>query len=294
MLKSDTTEIIESIYNATLSPELFTRFTQFIQQRCGIHIVPSKQTMLEGRLRKRMRHLMLPTFEEYARFLFHHSGNASDEIIHFLDAITTNKTGFFREAPHLDYLASKILPEFMQQHEKKGPATFRIWSAGCSSGEEPYSLTMLLNEFAEENPAFSYAMLATDLSRRALERAKNAIYDIEQLEDVPPEYRRKYFIAARTGDSRKLRVIDALRKNIMFRRLNFMDTSFPIRDPLHVIFCRNVIMYFDRTTRAQLVQRFTDNLIPGGHLFTGHSESLTGFHTGLKSVSSSVYQKPRH
>jgi len=293
MLKSDKIKIIESIYHSTLSPELFTRFTQFIQQRCGIHMVPSKQSMLEGRLRKRMRHLLLPTFEDYARYLFDHTGNTTEEMIHFLDAITTNKTEFFREAPHLDYLVSKVLPEFMQQYKKQRVDTFRIWSAGCSSGEEPYSLAIMLNEFTEKNPLFSYAMLATDLSRHTLDTAKTGVYDSDQLKDVPPEYRHKYFTAAQTEDKRKLRVISALRKTIMFRRLNFMDKAFPIKEPLQAIFCRNVMMYFDRATREKLVKRFTEKLAPGGHLFTGHSESLAGVPAGLKSVSSSVYQKQR-
>jgi len=293
MLKSDKAEIIESIYNATLSPELLKRFTQFIQQRCGIHIVPSKQSMLEGRLRKRMRQLMLPTFEDYARYLFGRKKDTGEEIIHFLDAITTNKTGFFREAPHLDYMSSEVLPEFTRQHDRHRAKTFRIWSAGCSTGEEPYSLAIILNEFAEKNPAFSYAMLATDLSKRALGTAKAAVYDSDQLEDVPPEYRHKYFTAARTSNKNQRHIIAALRKTIRFRRLNFMDAAFPIREPLQVIFCRNVMMYFDRATREKLVRHFTEKLVPGGYLFTGHSESLAGFPINLEPVASSVYQKPQ-
>jgi len=292
MVRSNKAEIIESIYHATLSPELLKRFTQFIQQRCGIQITPSKQNMLEGRLRKRMRQLMLPTFEDYARYLFGRTNDTTEEIIHFLDAITTNKTGFFREAPHLDYMTSEVLPKFTQQHDKHHAHTFRIWSAGCSTGEEPYSLAIILNEFTEKNPAFSYAMLATDLSKRALDKAKTAVYDSDQLEDIPPEYRHKYFIAARTGNSNQLRIIAALRETIMFRRINFMNSAFPIKEPLQAIFCRNVMMYFDRDTREKLVNRFTEKLVPGGYLFTGHSESLAGFPTNLKPVASSVYQKP--
>jgi chemotaxis protein methyltransferase CheR len=294
MLKNNKTELIESIYHATLSPELFNRFTQFIQQRCGIHIKPSKKNMLEGRLRKRMRQLLLPTFEDYAHYLFSRTKNTKEEMIHFLDAITTNKTGFFRETPHFDYLVSEVLPEFIRQHDRHRVHTFRIWSAGCSSGEEPYTLAIVLNEFAEKNPTFSYAILATDLSKRALNKAKTAVYDNDQLEEVTPEHLCKYFVAARTGDNNQLRVASALRETIMFRRLNFMDSAFPIREPLQVIFCRNVMMYFDRATREQLVNRFTEKLCPGGYLFTGHSESLAGFPSNLKPVSSSVYQKPRH
>jgi chemotaxis protein methyltransferase CheR len=180
----------------------------------------------------------------------------------------------------------------MKQHDRHRLRTFRIWCAGCSSGQEPYTLAIVLNEFAEKNPTFSYAILATDLSKRALDKGKTAVYDSDQLEDIPPEYRHKYFIATRTGDSNQLRVIAALRETIMFRRLNFLDTAFPIKEPLQAIFCRNVMMYFNRTTREKLVKRFTEKLVPGGYLFTGHSESLAGFPTNLKPVASSVYQKP--
>ncbi len=283
--------IIDSIFSATLSPGLFNRFAQFIQQRCGIRIDNSKQPMLEGRLRKRMRALLLPTFEAYADHLFD-ADKHSDEIIHFLDTITTNKTGFFREAPHFDYLMSIVLPEFSSQRVRRHVKTFRIWSAGCSSGEEPYSLAMTLNEFAEKNPSFSYAILATDLCARALATARTGIYDAAQLEDVKPEYRHKYFVVDRTLDKRQLRVVPALRETIMFRRFNFISPVPPVKNPLHAIFCRNVMIYFDRPTREQLVNRFIEKLAPGGYLFTGHSESLTGFRTALKSVANAVYQKP--
>jgi len=292
MPKSDKAAIIESIYSAELSSELFSRFTQFIKQNCGIHLVPSKHTMLEGRLRKRMRQLLLPTFEDYARYFFKKNNTDTDEVIHFLDVITTNKTGFFREKPHFDYLTSEILPNFMKQHERK-LGTFRIWSAGCSSGQEPYTLAMVLNEFAETNPAFRYAILATDLSKSSLERAQTAVYDTSELEEVSLEHRQKYFIASQNLSSRQLRVIEALRKKIRFKLLNFMNSVFPIKEPLQVIFCRNVMMYFDRTDRKKLVQRFIEQLAPGGYLFTGHSESLAGLTAELQSVSNSVYQKSR-
>ncbi len=294
-MPSDTkASIIDSIFSAKLPPELFERFAQFIRQRCGIRIDQAKQAMLEGRLRKRMRALGLPTFEAYADYLFNRQNGDTREIIHFLDTVTTNKTDFFREAPHFDYLRRSLLPEFMAQRDRRRVSTFRIWSAGCSTGEEPYSLAMVLNEFAEQNPAFSYAILATDLCVRALATAKAGIYDIDQLDDVSPEYRLKYFTAARTPDRRQLRVVPALREHVVFKRFNFITPVFPIRQPLQAIFCRNVMIYFDRPTREQLISRFIDTLAPGGCLFTGHSESLAGFRTGLTPVAAAVYRKPPH
>jgi len=293
MLTNSKAAIIDSIYSATLSPELFNRFAQFIQQRCGIRIERSKQPMLEGRLRKRMRALYVPTFEAYAACLFDQSNNDTGEIVNFLDTITTNKTDFFRESPHFDYLISTVLTEFMAQRDRRHVSTFRIWSAGCSTGEEPYSLAMVLNDFAEHNPAFSYAILATDLCARALGTAKAGIYDIDQLDDVQPRYRHKYFTADRALDKHQVRIVPALRETVVFKRFNFMTPVFPIRQPLQAVFCRNVMIYFDRTTRAQLISRFIDKLAPGGYLFTGHSESLAGFRTVLKPVSTAVYQKPR-
>lgn len=293
MLTNSKASIIDSIFSATLSPALFDRFAQFIQQRCGIRIEHSKQTLLEGRLRKRMRALLLPTFEAYAAFLFDQKKNDADEIINFLDTITTNKTDFFREASHFDYLSCTVLTEFMSQRARRHAGTFRIWSAGCSTGEEPYSLAMVLNEFAEKNAAFSYAILATDLCARALATAKSGIYDIDQLDDVNPEYRRRYFTVNRTADERRVCVLPELRETVVFKRFNFMTPVFPIRQPLQAIFCRNVMIYFDRPTREQLISRFIGKLAPGGYLFTGHSESLAGYRTGLKPVATAVYQKPR-
>jgi len=293
MLTNSKAAIIDSIFSATLTPGLFDRFAQFIQQRCGIRIERSKQPMLEGRLRKRMRALLLPTFESYADYLFDQSNSNTDEIVNFLDTITTNKTDFFREAPHFDYLRSTVLTEFMAQCGRRDVSTFRIWSAGCSTGEEPYSLAMVLNEFAEKNAAFSYAILATDLCARALAVAKSGIYDIDQLDDVNPEYRRRYFSFNRTPDRRRVCILPELRENVVFKRFNFMTPVFPIRQPLQAIFCRNVMIYFDRPTREQLISRLIGKLAPGGYLFTGHSESLAGYRTCLKPVATAVYQKPR-
>jgi len=293
MPKHTKAEIIESIYTVKLSPELFDRFTQFIQQRCGIRITPSKKNMLEGRLRKRMRALLLPTFEDYARCLFHRKKSAPDETAFFLDAITTNKTEFFREAAHFDYLCDTILPKFIKREDRHRTHTFRIWSAGCSSGEEPYSLAMILNEFAEKNPLFSYAILATDLSNRELVTAKAGEYNKSQLDDIETEYRSKYFTTARTEGSDRRQVIAALRRSITFKHVNLMAPAFPIRKPLQAVFCRNVMMYFDRSARTQLVSRLAEKIEPGGYLFTGHSESLAGLNTNLQLVANAVYQKPR-
>lgn len=289
---NDRTALIESIYGASLSAGLFERLAHFIQQRCGIRIDHTKQPMLEGRLRKRMRLLELPTFEAYARYLFDQEKTGGEEIIHFLDAVTTNKTGFFREARHYDFLQSVVLPEFADSHDRRRVSTFRIWSAGCSTGEEPYSLAMVLNEFAEQNPAFSFAILATDLSARALAAARTGTYDMEKITDVSPGYRQKYFTADRAPGTLQMRVVSALRETIMFKRFNFMSPVFPISSPLQAVFCRNVMIYFDRPARELLVKRFIEKLAPGGYLFTGHSESLAGLRTGLKTVANAVYRKP--
>jgi chemotaxis protein methyltransferase CheR len=294
MLIHSKAAIIESIYHAQLSPELFMRFTGFIQQRCGIRIDHAKQTMLEGRLRKRMRELMLPTFEDYANYLFRSERSNQEETIRFFDAVTTNKTEFFRESAHFDYLHSIVLPAFMTQRDRHPVSPFRIWSAGCSTGEEAYSLAMVLHEFAESHPGFKYAVLATDLSARALGKAKTAVYDIDQLEDLKPAYRRKYFVSAGTPDSRQMRIAPCLRDTIVFKRFNFMTPEFPVRQPLQAVFCRNVMIYFDRPTRERLVNRLAEKLAPGGCLFTGHSESLAGFPTTLKPMANAVYQKPQH
>ncbi|MDH4163778.1 MAG: protein-glutamate O-methyltransferase [Nitrospirota bacterium] len=269
----------------------FGRFSEFIGNQCGIKMPLSKKVMLEARLQKRLRTLGIKTFAEYYEFVI--GDGEHKELVHMLDAVTTNKTDFFREPGHFQYLTDHVLPEYVEERERNGQRDrpFLIWSAGCSTGEEPYTLAMVLSEFAEKNSGFRFTILATDLSMRVLNRAKDAIYDAERLADVPIALKQKYLLRSRDRSQSKVRIVPALRSTVQFQRLNLMEEAFTFAEPLDVIFCRNVIIYFDRQTQEQLITRFCRTLKPEGHLFLGHSESIHGFDLPLRRLVSTVYRK---
>lgn len=269
----------------------FSRFSEFIGDQCGIKMPPSKKIMLEARLQKRLRALGIRTFSEYYQFVLGDEG--CDELVHMLDAVTTNKTDFFREPGHFQFLCQTVLPEFLEECERLGQRdrTFLVWSAGCSTGEEPYTLAMALSEFAEQHPGFRFSILATDLSTRVLNRAKEAVYDAERVADVPMAMKQKYLLRSKDRKSNKVRIVPALRSSVQFQRLNLMEESFLFAEPLDAIFCRNVIIYFDRATQEILLNKFLRVLRPEGYLFLGHSESIHGFDLPLKRIISTVHRR---
>ncbi|SNB44791.1 protein-glutamate O-methyltransferase CheR [Geobacter sp. DSM 9736] len=274
----------------TLTRDDFSRLSEFIYKECGIKMPPAKKTMLEARLQKRLRVLGMPTFKKYCDYLFSSEG-MQQELVQMIDLVTTNKTDFFREPDHFDYLTNHVLPKWMEERGGNG-RRLMIWSAGCSTGEEPYTLAMVLEEFAENWPGFSYQLLATDISTRVLEKAKTAIYDEERVIPVPMPLKRKYLLRSKDRAAGLVRIVPELRSKVSFRRLNFMDSSFGIREHIDIIFCRNVIIYFDRPTQKNLLSRFIDQMHPGGYLFMGHSETLNGLDLPLLAVHPTVYRKP--
>ncbi|MDD2558261.1 MAG: methyltransferase domain-containing protein, partial [Desulfuromonas sp.] len=268
----------------------FTRLSTYIDQELGIQITPSKKTMLCGRLAKRLRVLDLGSVTEYCDYLFSSAGQ-SQERVELFDAITTNKTDFYRESAHFDHLTAAVLPAWRQS--RHAGRAFRIWSAGCSSGEEPYTMAMVLSEYAQKcRPAnFDFEIIATDISTRVLDYAKTAIYHVDRIAPVPAGIRTKYLLRSKEKNSPLVRIAPPLRRSVRFGRLNFMDAEFKLPFTMDVIFCRNVIIYFDSDTREQLMHKFCRHLHPGGHLFLGHSESLHGFDLPLRQVASTVYER---
>jgi chemotaxis protein methyltransferase CheR len=273
--------------SATLSNKEFARLSRFIYEQCAIKMPEAKKTMLEGRLHKRLRILGMKSFEEYNEYLFSPEG-IRQELVQMIDMVTTNKTDFFREPDHFDYMIGKVLPEWCQRY---GGRRLMIWSAGCSSGEEPYTLAMVLSEYAVHNPGFDYQILATDISTRVLEKAKTAIYDEALVNPVPPVMKKKYLLRSKDRKSGLVRIVPELREKVRFRRLNFLEGDFGLREPLDIIFCRNVIIYFDRQTQERLLQRFYGHMRNGAHIFMGHSETLSGLDVSLVSVFPTVYRK---
>ncbi len=274
--------------NEGLARADFDRLRSLIYAESGISLGPDKKTMLEVRLKRRLRSLGFSCCAEYCDFVFAPDGG-QDELVHLIDAVTTNKTDFFREAGHFDYLVSTALPELAARRGSTRKSL--IWSAGCSTGEEPYTLAMLLSEYAQGCAGFRFGILATDICTEVLDKAALGIFKTEAARPIPLELRRKYFMRSRDPKSDLVRIVPELRALIEFRRLNFMDADFGLAEPAEIIFCRNVIIYFDRPTQVRLLERLTRHLTPGGYFFAGHSESLQGMDLPLVPVAPSVYRK---
>lgn len=270
----------------------FKKFSQFIHANLGIKMPPQKKSMLEARLRKRLRALGLRTFREYRDMFFSDEGLAL-ELANLCNVVTTNKTDFFREPAHFDFLSETGLAQMLQRFFADAPAAIRLWSAGCSTGEEPYTLAMVLAQWFEDcdHDPQAFSILGTDLSTRVLDTARTAIYDMDRILPVPERLRRRYLLKSKDRERRQVRIVPELRSRVSFRQLNFMDDDYQIQQPFHIVFCRNVIIYFDRPTQAAIVGRICRYLLPGGLLFMGHSETLSGLNLPIRQVAPSVYRK---
>jgi chemotaxis protein methyltransferase CheR len=279
------------IMSAVLSDKDFARLSQYIHMECGIKMPVPKKVMLEARLRKRLRALGLGSFGEYCDFLFSPEGLEKEQLL-MINVVTTNKTDFFREPRHFEFLVQNALPELIRLCGAGTRRPLSVWSAGCSTGEEPYTLAMVLSEFAGRNPGFLFSLLATDISTSVLERAVRGTYKEERVDAVPPEFKRKYLMKSKDRVKKLIRIVPELRSLVKFRRLNFLDHDFGMRELQDIIFCRNVIIYFDRPTQEKVLTRLCRHLIPGGYLFMGHSETLSSLDLPLVSVGHMVYRKP--
>jgi chemotaxis protein methyltransferase CheR len=272
---------------ATLNMREFVRISELIQARCGIKLSAPKKKMLESRLQKRLRCLGMTSFAVYCSYLFSPEGMAG-ELVHMIDAVTTNKTDFFREPVHFEYLDRKVVPEFAAFGAGRN---LKVWSAGCSTGEEPYTLAMVLSESFAPYCGRGFSILATDICTGALEKAKTGIYEEDRTNPVPMEMKRKYFLRHRDRSKGLVRVTPELRSMVRFQRLNLVEDNLDLPGSKDIIFCRNVIIYFDRPTQEKLLNRLCSHLSPKGYLFLGHSETLNGFDLPLARMESTIYRK---
>ena len=273
-----------------LSPESCARFARYITRELGIKMPESKLIMVQGRLQRRVRDLRLESVDQYGEYFF--ASSNSEEREHFINAITTNKTDFFREPEHFAYLSDVVIPA-VTGAAAGGSARFQTWSAGCSSGEESYTLAMVLAEYASRQQGFDFAILGTDISTRVLARAKSGIYQESQILPVPPELKKKYLLRGRRKQECLYRVVPELRRKVSFHPLNFMADDYAVKDWFQAVFFRNVMIYFDRSTQEAVINKICRNLLPGGYLFAGHSESLVGLDIPVIPVQAAVYRKPR-
>jgi chemotaxis protein methyltransferase CheR len=270
-----------------MSSKSFQKLSQFIHTQVGIKLPQGKKVMLEARLQKRLRVLGMDSYESYVDFLFTEKGQQS-ELRPLIDVVTTNTTEFFREPKHFEILVQDILPEWMRR--TGGQRTLRLWSAGCSFGMEPYTLSMVMHEFAGWNKSFSFSILATDISTRALQHAARGVYEQDKIGSIPQQFRKKYLLRSKDPNKALVRMGPELRQTIDFRRLNFME-EFSFDKELDIIFCRNVIIYFDKPTQERLFRQFCRCLQKDGHLFIGHSESLSGMALPLEQIAPTVYRR---
>jgi chemotaxis protein methyltransferase CheR len=258
------------------------RLGDTIASELGIKMPAGKLTMLHSRMQRRLHQLGLTSLDAYEDRL-----RTETERIQLLDLATTNKTDFFREAEHFAYLTSNALPELFRRGDRR---TCRVWCAGCSTGEEAYTLAMVLDDYARTHPAFAFEIVATDISVRVLRAAARATYPVELVEPVPQALRQRYLMNGTAELRGQVRVVPELRAKVKFQRLNFMDGHYPLGE-VDIIFFRNVLIYFDRSTQKQVLERQCRLLRPGGYLFVGHSESVAALEIPLISVFTSVLRR---
>jgi chemotaxis protein methyltransferase CheR len=243
--------------------------------------------MVETRLRRRVRALGMTCFADYTNRIFGPDAD-EEEIVHLIDAVTTNKTDFFREPSHFDYLVRAALPTLLRDRDSS--SLFTIWSAASSTGEEPYTLAMVLDGFSEVR-ALNWRIVASDVSTEVLARAQRAIYPEALAEPIPPALRYKYLLRSRDREKGLVRIVPRLRQKVNFLRVNLLSSRYDIPKPVDVIFCRNVFIYFNRQTQGQILERFCDYLCPGGYVFLGHSETVNGISASLVQVAPTIYRK---
>lgn len=283
-------ELVVGLWEEHLTDEDFSKLSAFIHAEYGIHLPPVKKSLLEGRLRKRMRRMGIPSFKQYCKYLFTDRGMA-EELSHMIDAVTTNKTDFFREPAHFSYVVGTALPALLGGMKPGDEKKIIAWSAACSSGEEPYTLAMVLSECAGQCGGFDFIVLATDICTQVLAAAEAGIYDEEKVVPIPVEMRRKYLLRSRDPSRRVVRVAPEVRAKVRCQRMNLVDRSYPLPEGIHMIFCRNVLIYFDAETQQRLVRQFCRHLAPGGYLFMGHSETLKNLDVSLRYVAPTIYRK---
>jgi chemotaxis protein methyltransferase CheR len=279
------------LHSYALEDEEFLRLQAFIQEELGIKMPQEKRVMLESRLQKRVKQLRMDSFSAYCDFVFSPDG-MREELVNLIDCVTTNKTDFFREPNHFTYLKDVLIPGMAARGNGRIHDTVRIWSTACSTGEEPYTLAMVMESLREGYGSFEYRILATDISSRVLEVARRGVYSEERIVPVPDEYRRRYLLRSKDRSNPQARVKPMLRNRVSFGRLNLMSPAFGIRERFDIIFCRNVLIYFNKDTQEALLRKLYAHLQPGGHLFLGHSETLTGMHLRLQPVAATIYRKP--
>jgi len=275
---------LQRIFAAQLSDADFAKLSKFIYTQYGIKMPYEKKIMLQSRLQKRLRALCIYSFKEYIDYVF--GGNNNDEVIHMMDVVSTNKTDFYREPSHFDFLKNSLLPKLYVTKK-----TIKIWSAGCSSGPEVYTLAIELSEFANSHQGFDFSILGTDISTLMLKKAHAAVYPDDMVEVIPLDLKKKYLLKSKDRTKKLVRVNEHLRKKVKFQRLNFVEDQYSINEQFDIVFCRNVLIYFDRETQEKVINKLCNFLKLDGIFFLGHSESITNINVPLKQIKPTIYTR---
>jgi chemotaxis protein methyltransferase CheR len=271
-----------------LQPREFRMLRNVIEDVSGIHLSEDKRALLVGRLTRRLRELHVPNFTAYhARIV----GGDDDELVHMLDRISTNETHFFREPRQFDFLRREVFPGWARQARLgERPTSVRAWSAASSTGEEVYTLAMVMLDAFPRGGGWHIDILGTDLSTRVLARAREATWPLEKASEIPPEYLRRYMMRGRQRHEGLMRAGTALREVTRFERVNLNAATYDVKGPFDLIFCRNVLIYFSSATRRRVVEQLLRHLAPGGYLFVGHAESLIDEASSVTLVGPGVYR----
>lgn len=278
------------LIDENLNPRDFARLAKFIQDYSGIRMPPTKKTMVEGRLRRRVRALGLSGLSEYCDLLFKHD-LLEQEAVHLIDVVSTNKTDFFREDRHFELLAEQVVPEILAAERRGTDRPITIWSSACSTGAEPYTAAMVLEDLRQRTGPFAYTIYATDICTEVLEAARHAVFPADMMATVPESFRHRYFMRSRDPEEHTVRLVPAIRQSVRFGRLNLMDETYGMPQNLDVVFCRNALIYFERPTQEAVLQRLCTHLRSGGTLFVGHSETIAGMDLPVRQTGASVFVK---
>ena len=265
----------------------FKRLSVFIYDHYGINLYPAKKILVKSRINRRLAALGMNSYEQYCDFVLN-DGNDGREVMEMIDRITTNKTEFFRESDHFDFLSNTLLPSYRNNHNKN---ELNIWCAGCSSGEEPYTLAMVLSEYKLLHPGFDFKIVASDISTTMLRHASRAVYDTSSLHQIPVNYRSKYLLKSKNPEEKRIRMVPQIRNKVKFFRHNLVDGQLPVSTSFDIIFCRNTLIYFDRQTQESVIGMFFKHIVSDGYLFLGHSESLVNMNFKAQHIASAVYKK---
>ena len=269
-----------------LSDKDFKKLGVFVYKNYGINLYPNKYKLVSSRLKKRLINLGMTSYSEYCDFVLN-TEKENKEVIEMINSLSTNKTEFFRENDHFNYISENILPSLLTSSN----LFITAWSAGCSSGEEPYSLAMILENHRQSNPGFNYGIVGTDISTNMINKARTAVYQEDMIGDIPFNYRKKYLLRSKDRKKKQVRIIPEIRQKVRFFRNNLINESVPGNNKFDIIFCRNTLIYFDNHTHNLVVKRILEKLSMGGYLFLGHSESLLNFNLGMEHIFPSVYRK---